>query len=133
MSPQDQLTTNINNFISEIKSDRKNWRILMIPQLVFLFVLVFTLAAITVGGFYVSVQALWNGADISTVEKSAKVFVTGSSSVLGFILIKIFGLLKDVGEKFIAEEKAFTGHLNMARLSTQDTELKQVVTTYHNI
>ncbi len=105
----------------------------MIPQIVFLFVVVFTLAGITVGGFYVSVQALWNGADISTVEKSAKVFITGSSSVLGFILIKIFGLLKDVGATFIAEEKAFTGHLNMARLSTQDTELKQVVTTYHNI
>lgn len=133
MSSQDVLTTKIENFITEIKADRKNWRILMVPQLIFLFILVFIMATITVGGFYVSVQALWNGADISTVERSAKVFITGSSSVLGFILIKIFSLLKDVGSDFIAEEKAFTSHLNMARLSGQDVELKEVVAKYHNI
>lgn len=133
MSLSQDFQNRIEIFVAEIKLDRKNWRILMIPQLAFLFILVLTLATITVGGFYISVQSLWNGADISTVEKSAKVFLTGSSSVLGFILIKIFGLLTNVGANFISEEKSFTGISNMARLSAQDSELKEIISKYHKI
>lgn len=120
-------------FVLDVKTDRRNWRLLMVPQLAFIFIVVVALAAITIIGFYSSVSALWAGGDIETFEKAAKIFVTGSSSLLGFILIKLLGVFHESGTKFIEEERFFTKQINMARLSNTSQKLTEIVKEYHGV
>ena len=120
-------------FVSDVKADRRSWRLLMVPQFIFLFVVVVALAVITVGGFYSSVSALWHTGNIDTFEKAAKVFVTGSSSLLGFILIKLSAVLRESGGTFIEEERFFTKQINMARLAASSPELVDIIKQYHRV
>lgn len=119
--------------IRDIQSDRKNWRLLMVPQFVFLFIVIVALALITLAGFYTSVSSLWDGGDIQTLEKAAKIFVTGSSSLLGFILIKLLNALRDSGARFITEEKFFTSQINMVRLAPSTEVLNEILKKHHGL
>ena len=48
---------NAEEFVADVQSDRRNWRFLVVPQLVFIFTMLLFLAIITIAGMYSSVSA----------------------------------------------------------------------------
>lgn len=117
----------------DIQSDRKAWRITTIPQIATLLILSIVLSCLAAFGVYNSVTSLVNGGDVATLQKGVEVFVTGSSSLLGFVVLKLFGKLKESTEAYIMEEKRFTSDKNMVHIAESREEINGILKSYYKI
>lgn len=122
-----------NKVILDIQSDRKAWRITTIPQIATLLILSVVLSGLAAFGVYNSVSSLVNGGDVVTLQKGVEVFVTGSSSLLGFVVLKLFSKLKESTEAYITEEKRFTSDKNMVNIAESREQINGILKSYYKI
>ncbi len=125
------LDTLKSELITEIKSNRKSWNFTEIPQIVFLFLFVVGLTFMTGFGLYISITAIKEGSDVSGFMESVKFYVTGSSSLLGFVVFKLMKRLSEVSKSFLDEHKVFSGTVNMIRATNSQQELVELMKEYY--
>ncbi|AXT40358.1 hypothetical protein D1814_17560 [Alteromonas sp. BL110] len=131
--PANELSALRTKVIEDIIADQKSWRITSIPQIIILLALAVILSGLAAFGVYNSVMTLTSGDEIASVKKGIEVFVTGSSSILGFVVIKLFGKLKENTESYIREEKRFTSDKNMIEIAESREEIGNILRSYYKI
>ena len=131
--PETELSILRSKVIEDIKSDQKSWRITSIPQIIILLTLAVVLSGLAAFGVYHSVISITSGDEIASVKKGIGVFVTGSSSLLGFVVIKLFGKLKENTESYIREEKRFTSDKNRIEIAESREEIGSILKSYYKI
>jgi hypothetical protein len=113
-----------------VKGDRLAWRLTQIPLLVVMSLLAMTLAGIAAWGLYVSVAALADGGVAADLKNASQVFVGGSSSILGFVVIRLFGLLtREIG-KYVNVEREFTTMIGRLTVAEDLAKLDAALDSY---
>jgi hypothetical protein len=126
----DQMKQSI---VGDIQFDRKSWRWTELPQIVLLLIVMVGLALVTGFGLYHSISGLRDGASLATAAKAAQVFVTGSSSILGFAVFKLSKHLSELSRKYMNEEKRFTSDINLVRMAPDDASLQKLLKEYYKL
>ena len=120
--------------ILDISGDRRAWRVTTIPQIVTLLILSIVLSALAAFGVYASVMTITDSnTDIATIKGGIQTFVTGSSSLLGFVVLRLFGKLGEMTRSFILEEKRFTSDKNSVEIATSRDDIAEVLKYYFRI
>lgn len=127
MSQFDQLKAEV---VADMGTDRRAWRLTMIPQMIVLGVVTLILCIIAAYGLYLAVVSLQNAKDVSTLAKASQVFVGGSSSILGFVVIRLFVKLRESSSHFISEEQRFTRYFGKVKFAEDKTSLLTALDEY---
>lgn len=133
LSPSSDITQLKERLIVDIQADRRAWRITVIPQIATLLLLSIVLSGLSAFGVYNSVVSLSSSADIVSVKKGIEVFVTGSSSLLGFVVLKLFTKLRESTDSYIVEEKRFTSDKNLIDFAASTDEITKILKSYYKI
>lgn len=102
----------------------------MLPQLYGLGTLLLIISGLSAYGIYLSAAALREGGQIATLTKASQVFVGGSSSILGFVLLKLIAKMTELTTLYIGEKKRFTSQRGKIRLSNSRAQLVQAMQDY---
>lgn len=119
--------------LTDISSDRKGWRWTEVPQIIILFILVTSLLFITSFGLYTAIRIIKAGVDVADIGKVIQVFVTGSSSLLGFVVIKLMPMLGTKSLTYLKVERRFTSDLNLVRIAPDEAAIQEFLKGYYNI
>jgi len=118
------------NIISDMRRDRLAWRLTEVPQILTLFALVVGLTSVTGFGVYNAVKLLASRGNAETTAKIIQIFITGSSSLLGFVVFKLLASLRETTSRFLHEERRFTRIINVVRLASGVDDLKTALLEY---
>lgn len=119
--------------VADIRADRRSWRLTEIPQLAILTVLLVALATVATMGLFTAIAALKDSTSTTNVLKVLRVFVGGTSSVLGFAVLKLSIRLSDMTRRYLGEEKRFTSDINRIRLCSTKVEVEVILKQYFKV
>src|SRR5262249_18312115 len=108
------------------------WRMTMIPQIVFILLTCISLAAITCYGMCIAIKRVQgqDSSEADTLQKTIPMFIGGSSSVLGFVVLRLFAKLSEVSRDFIHGEYRFTAQIAAINGSNTKEEFSKAVSEY---
>lgn len=121
----------VDQVISDIQTDRRAWRLTEVPQLVTLTLLLIALASIATIGVAAAVTGLRDDGNALQLVKVMQIFVGGSSSLLGFVVVKLSRRISELTKRYITEQKRFTSELNRIRLCATPSEIDDLLKTYY--
>lgn len=127
MSQLDDLRTEI---MQDIARNRWAWRLTMLPQIIILSLLATALCIIAGYGLYVAVLGMNNPENLDSLAKASKIFLGSGSSILGFVVIRLFGKLTESSKVYLHEEKNFTRFISRTRLTTSRAGLGEILVDY---
>lgn len=116
--------------VSDMDSDRRSWRLTEVPQLVIMIILLIAMASVVTFGLYSAIFAMKQADPSKQTLKFIQLFVGGSSSLLGFIVLKLSVRISDLTKRFMVETKRFTSDINRIRLCTTTTEIEAILKGY---
>jgi len=116
--------------LEDLCSDRRAWLLTMVPQLFGVGVLAILLSVISACGLWLAMASLRENVEIQTLVKAGQVFVGGSSSVLGFVVIKLLAKLTELTAEFMTEQKRFTSYIGRLKLAATKTNLAELLQEY---
>jgi hypothetical protein len=73
------------------------------------------------------------GVGAEGVGKIIQVFVTGSSSVLGFVVVKLMGMLGIKSKTYLSIERRFTSDITLVCIAEDKVGLQEFLKDYYNI
>jgi hypothetical protein len=118
--------------ITDISNDRKNFRLTEVPQVVVLTVLRITLAGVSSYGLITAIVGLKDSAgNLAQTINLLKFFVGGSSSILGFVVLKLSKRLSEITKLYLTEQKRFTSDINRIRLCSSNVEMETLLKQYY--
>ena len=113
---------------ANVLGNRMAWRWTIIPQILLFLSLITMLSTVSAYGLYTAINAIHGtGADL---KNAVNVFVGGSSSVIGVVVVRLFSKVAELSKVFVHEERRFTSHLVRIGLATTQPELKTVADQY---
>ena len=118
------------DMIREIKNDRWAWRFTILPQLIMIGILKIALSIFVGYALYMSVQAFRDIDSGLSVVKIAQILIRGSSSLLGFIVIRLIPKLWDSATNYVNGERRFTKYIGKTKLVKSRNELTSVLDGY---
>lgn len=126
----DQHRTSI---LNDILGNRLAWRWTEIPQIIILFTLVVALLIVAGFGLYTAITMMKTGANTEDLGSIIQVFVTGSSSLLGFVVFKLMSTLGLKSKAYLGIERRFTSDINLVRLTDNQPAMQEFLKGYYNI
>jgi hypothetical protein len=117
--------------IADIRSDRRAWRLTEVPQLVTLTLLLIALATIATIGLGTAIIGMREAGSALQLAKVIQIFVGGSSSLLGFAVLKLSVRISDMTKRYLGEQKRFTSDLNRIRLCSLTSEIDALLKQYY--
>src|SRR5215471_10132005 len=127
MNPFDALKDEL---LRDIADDRRAWTLTTVPPIVGIALICLMLSVISVYGLYLSVVSIKEVKDVSSLAKAAQIFVGGSASVLGFVVIRLLSKLGEMIASYVFERKRFTGYIGKIKLASSKALLTQVLDDY---
>jgi hypothetical protein len=132
-SPSKELGELLEQVLSDIGGDRRAWRWTEIPQIIILFLLIAALLFVTGFGLYTAIEMMRAGVSAAEIGKVIQVFVTGSSSLLGFVVFKLMTILGTKSKGYLEIERRFTSDINLVRISKGTSDLQAFLKGYYQI
>jgi hypothetical protein len=118
--------------ITDIRNDRKNLRFTEVPQVIVMTMLLITLAGVSSFGLITAIAGLKNASGTLTQTINLlKLFVGGSSSILGFVVLRLSKRLSEITKLYLLEQKRFTSDINRIRLCTTEVEMEAILKQYY--
>ncbi|MEN6578914.1 MAG: hypothetical protein ABFD90_21400 [Phycisphaerales bacterium] len=131
--PSDPMAERRSAILNDIRGNRLAWRWTEIPQIIILFTLVAALLVVTGFGLYTAISMMKAGVKTEDLGKIIQVFVTGSSSLLGFVVFKLMAMLGTKSKAYLKVERRFTSDINLVQLTEDRAALQEFLKGYYNI
>jgi hypothetical protein len=119
--------------IADIRNDRRAWRLTEVPQLITLTFLLIALATIAIFGLGTAIIGMREAKASLQLAKAIPIFVGGSSSLLGFAVLKLSVRLSEMTRRYLGEQKRFTSDLNRVRLCSSTSEIDALLKQYYKL
>lgn len=121
----------VSQVILDIQNDRKAWRLTEVPQLITMILLLISLATIATVGLATAIMGLREQGNTLQLVKIMQVFVGGSSSLLGFAVLKLSKRISELTKRYLVEQKRFTSDMNRIRLCSTASEIDALLKSYY--
>jgi len=120
-------------FAIQVGKDRLVTRIVLVPQLVLVLAVAILLAVVAGYGLFAAIQVFRERAEADLLVKGASVFVGGTSSVLGFLVVRLFGKLGELSRDFIGGEQRYSSFAAQAQAADSVAAYIAVIRAYQGV
>lgn len=117
-------------FLQDLTRDLGVMRLMLLPQIAFLFVLAGLFAFMSVFGLYHAISSFAESNNAEPLKKAASVFIGGSATVGGLPLFKILPMIRENCTVYIKNTRTISAFSAKARNSSTHADYKAVVQQY---